>query len=154
MQKVQQGFTLIELMIVVTIIGILAMVAIPAYKDYTIRAKLFDGLVLADALKTAIIETHQSTGNGTKLCNDATSCDLIGTTLPAATTNVSSVTSEATGRITIIYATTVVPAGNETIFLTPTPADLSAASSTGETIRWSCTGGTVPPQYRPANCRS
>ena len=58
MKKVQQGFTLIELMIVVAIIGILAAVAIPAYQDYTIRAKVTEGLSLAGAAKVAVAETY------------------------------------------------------------------------------------------------
>jgi len=60
--KMQKGFTLIELMIVVAIIGILAAIAIPAYQDYTIRAKITEGLNLADSAKTAVAESWQSGG--------------------------------------------------------------------------------------------
>ncbi|HQU14876.1 MAG TPA: prepilin-type N-terminal cleavage/methylation domain-containing protein, partial [Gammaproteobacteria bacterium] len=63
MKRTQQGFTLIELMIVVAIIGILAAIAIPAYQDYTVRAKVTEGLNLADAAKTAVAETFQSDGH-------------------------------------------------------------------------------------------
>ena len=61
-KKMQKGFTLIELMIVVAIIGILAAIAIPAYQDYTIRAKVTEGLNLADSAKTAVAESFQSGG--------------------------------------------------------------------------------------------
>ena len=60
--KVQKGFTLIELMIVVAIIGILAAIAIPAYQDYTVRAKVTEGLSLADSAKTSVAEAFQSNG--------------------------------------------------------------------------------------------
>ena len=62
LKKMQKGFTLIELMIVVAIIGILAAIAIPAYQDYTIRAKITEGLNLADSAKTAVAESFQSGG--------------------------------------------------------------------------------------------
>jgi type IV pilus assembly protein PilA len=62
LKKVQQGFTLIELMIVVAIIGILAAIAIPAYQDYTVRAKVTEGLNLADSAKTSVAEGFQSNG--------------------------------------------------------------------------------------------
>ncbi len=63
MKKIQQGFTLIELMIVVAIIGILAAIAIPAYQDYTIRAQVTEGLNLASAVKTGVAESFANTGN-------------------------------------------------------------------------------------------
>ena len=159
-QMVQKGFTLIELMIVVAIIGILAAVALPAYQDYTIRAKVSEGLVLAGQLKTAIAESHQARGPGTKICNNGATCNTLGATTMDATAaamvanrNVASVVSSATGTITVAFKPAVVPAAANTVTIVPTPADLSAAASAGSTITWDCTGGTLLPKYRPASCR-
>lgn len=158
-RNVQKGFTLIELMIVVAIIGILAAVALPAYQDYTIRAKVSEGLVLAGQLKTAIAETHQSKGPVTMICTGATDCATIGASPLDATTltnnkNVLSIVSAATGVITVTYKPSVVPTGANTILITPTPADLSAAASAGSQISWVCNTGTLAQKYRPAACRT
>ena len=167
MKRAQQGFTLIELMIVVAIIGILAAVALPAYQDYTIRAKVSEGLVLSDQIKTAITETFQSKGPVSMACSGATDCATIGASPLDATTitgnaNVLSIVSDATGIITITYKPSVVATGANTLLVSPigsgaTPAaiDLSAAASAGSQVNWTCkSGGTLLPKYRPAACRA
>lgn len=166
--QIQKGFTLIELMIVVAIIGILAAVALPAYQDYTIRAKVSEGLTLSGSLKTAISETFQSKGPVTMTCSDATTCATLGASVmdAAAMTgnaNVASVTSDATGIIAIAYKAAVVPAAENTLYIDPVAADgttaldLSGATNAGVQINWNCGTGpstsTLLAKYRPANCR-
>ena len=164
-RSIQKGFTLIELMIVVAIIGILAAVALPAYQDYTIRAKVSEGLVLSDQLKTAITETFQSKGPSAMTCTTVADCPNIGATqLDAAAlggnANVTSVVSNGPGVITIAYKPAVVPAANNTLLVTPVDTtglaavDLSAAANAGAQISWSCKlNGTLLAKYRPAACR-
>lgn len=165
-QMVQKGFTLIELMIVVAIIGILAAVALPAYQDYTIRAKVSEGLGLAAGLKTAISDTFGARGPRAMTCSDAATCGAIGASFLdlAQNKNITTVNSGATGAITIQFRPSVVPAAASTLILRPVTAaganlDLSAAASAGSTFTWSCvgvgaaTGGTLLDKYRPAACK-
>lgn len=143
----QQGFTLIELMIVVAIVGILAAIAIPAYQDYTIRARVTEGLSLASAAKATVAENAMS--GSTSLA--------AGWTPPGQTSNVSGVAINSTnGTITVTYTSA---AGGGTLTLTPTLASSGAVLAAGtpptDAIEWDCGGGsdTLDARYRPANCR-
>ncbi|MGQ3892577.1 pilin [Legionella sp. CNM-4043-24] len=134
----QKGFTLIELMIVVAIVGILAAIAIPAYQDYTIRARVSEGMTMASSAKLAVAETAQ-TNNALPATQAAT-----GYVTPAATSNVTSIAIGANGVITVTYT---AAAGGGTLLMTPT------LTANGD-ITWDCkAGGTLLNKYRPAACR-
>jgi len=138
MRKVQQGFTLIELMIVVAIVGILAAIAIPAYQDYTVRAKVTEGLSLANAAKIAVEDQWTSASS--------MPAALTGYTF-TATSLVSNITV-ASGLITITYdATGIPPMSGTTLKLSPTLA-------TGAPITWVCqVSASTADRYVPQNCR-
>jgi len=165
MKKMQQGFTLIELMIVVAIIGILAAIAIPAYQDYTIRAQVSEGMNLAAAAKAAVAEDFLNEGVPPANRLDA------GMTANATDTSGKYVTSVgvANGVITVTYGNEA-NAGiqNQTLTLTPYEStDLSVAWRCGNapapagTAPMGTAGGaatayvapTVPSQYLPSACR-
>jgi type IV pilus assembly protein PilA len=161
MKTSQKGFTLIELMIVVAIIGILAAVAIPAYQDYTIRARVSEGLSLASTAKLAVAETWMA--NGAPVPNTI-SFKATGTTGTAnggttetgwnapggAGTNETSLDISTAGIITITYGSKVSATGTlNLLLLAPTFAAGGVTWACGQT-----TGSTLPNKYRPSNCRS
>ena len=165
MKKVQQGFTLIELMIVVAIIGILAAIAIPAYQDYTIRAQVSEGMNLAAAAKAAVAETYLN--RGTAPANRT----VAGMTANAADTNGKYVSSVAVtnGTITITYGVDAntsingnslgiqpyVTNDDSVVWLcgNASNANFVAGTAAMPGSGAAATATSVPNQYLPAACR-
>lgn len=138
-RNVQKGFTLIELMIVVAIIGILAAVALPAYQDYTTRAKISEVIVMASPAKLAVAETASSLG----ALGSVTQSNS-GYIFPGSTKYVSGIAiTDGSG---VVTATSTVPNATGSIVLTPT-----AVASTSQ-LTWVCSS-SIDSKFLPANCR-
>ena len=142
--RLQQGFTLIELMIVIAIIGILAAVAIPAYQDYTARAQISEGFSLSDGLKSSIVDLYTNTGSWPS--------STAGSPIPTATSIAGKYVLSvgvAAGKMTVTMKGTgsvAAPLISKTFTVEPTNA--------GGTIKWSCLPGTgLNSKYLPQSCR-
>jgi len=132
-KQVQKGFTLIELMIVVAIIGILAAVALPAYQDYTVRARVSELILAGSSAKTGLSEGMQTFGSWSAAWTSAITI--------SATGMISTATVSSVGVITVQGTT---PTSGSIVTMTPT-------TTTDNKLVWSCTG--TPAKYMPASCR-
>ncbi|QXZ08646.1 pilin [Comamonas sp. Y33R10-2] len=157
-RSIQKGFTLIELMIVVAIIGILAAVALPAYQDYTVRAKLSEAILAGSTCRTAVTEVYQ-TSSSLPAAN-AWGCEVGSATGTGATKYVQSVTTSAAGVITILATNdaSLKAAAGKSIVMTPLLASGTAVAAVGDPIAsWKCgplaADATTLTKYLPASCR-
>ena len=138
MKAMQKGFTLIELMIVVAIIGILAAVALPAYQDYTVRAKVSELMLAASGVRTAISEKFQTDPSNTACAGGGATIPVVGKIATATVTD--------DGLVTVTGSTASTSVGQGvTITMTPPYSTLTG------TIPWGCVG--TPTKYLPATCR-
>jgi type IV pilus assembly protein PilA len=153
-RSIQQGFTLIELMIVVAIIGILAAVALPAYQDYTKRAKVSEVVLAASACRTTITEVYQSASSGAAPGIDGWGCESSG----ATSKYVAGVHTDADGEVTVT-AQGVGDAGidTKTVILTPQNSagtKLTVGSIPTQVYQWKCKPGTMSAKFLPGSCRT
>ncbi|MEO7404126.1 MAG: pilin [Burkholderiales bacterium] len=137
-----QGFTLIELMVVVAVVGILAAVAVPAYQDYVVKARVSQGLVLASAAKTAV----------TINAADGMNPLGFGYSFGAAVSPVLAINVDIDGDVDVFFDPTIVPGGG-TLTLTPSVAGVPIVAGVivSDSVVWTCSA-TIAPRFRPSTC--
>ncbi len=141
MKKIQQGFTLIELMIVVAIIGILAAIALPAYQDYTIRAQVSEAMVLASGSKTAVAEYYNQTG---QYPSTNTSAGVAGAT---------DIQGNYVDQVTITSGLITAQMGNDANTKVSGDDLVLSALTDGGSVIWTCKSANIENQYLPTSCR-
>jgi len=159
MKRVQQGFTLIELMIVVAIIGILAAVALPAYQDYTVKARVSEGILATSQCRTAISEVYQTGLAGTTVSANGWGCE---NTSGSATKYVNTITTDSNGIITVLLADNadLATARATNIVLIPRRADgttnLTTTMIPTQVGTFKCQPAAttpIPAKYLPGSCK-
>ena len=161
MKAIQKGFTLIELMIVIAIIGILAIIALPAYQDYTARAQVSEAIVLAEGQKAAVAEYYATNGafpTSNAEAGIAAKTNITGKyvdNVEVGDNGVITATMKSSGVNSDIKSTTVALKPSVATISTPAPAGTPASSSNGA-FTWKCGPGTtkgVDKKFLPATCR-